>query len=807
MEMQKLVLAFVLAFGVFACSVSGKCKVGDDAGCPVDTVCYGGEGAKPGVDGICTEGEFSSGLKLVGAVKGWRLSTEPVGEVVPLLWDKREIGKGGVALENAEAGWVGKKSAVVEVEVVGLKSGELLRVWTGQGKEAVCEAQGAAEGSRAKRWACIFEEGWAGTGPEVETVEVRLKAGVEADEHVRTYRVDVQAPLVDLVVSAGTSCSGDRPCPGGQSCKPLNGSAQGYCADATGATTVRVCAHVRDTQSGVQETDRKNPPFVSLNPTDEPLKIKKWDYEEGGETAWCWLGSWPADEDIHAYYFGMTIKARDKLGNEFYSGTYGDERASLFGNFERLSCSTQVEGLGFNAVKAPLVFSNGRLLFGTSVGAGATAENNALYVVDAEDCSLSSSLHTGAIEGPMVALGGSGRVAIASGEGGPKRREGPRLSLIEAGEGKLEFAYGGDWDCVPGMNGIHGGAAFDKGLSLVSVGEASGADGATVWRLAAPANSMEEKANRLVAYAPNAIPLWRCITKVVDKNDGEIEQSGDRFMLTPVQFANYDLVTTHATGIDGWLFHDALTCLHWGQWDIPPSNAPTTSSNIAVGKITYPNGEPDEPLWFSGAGLKNSLLENPLFERMLVDARQHTSSVVVDSRGWAYVAASTDYSAPGSAYTMQRFSTSCSSNAECEQVCVGVNNKLSTAGLCRYSSDHAFKETPVGSPLLGEPMGANRAEIYVVGVEGTVLALDAETLQPLWAQSLGIRVLPTAQPVLVANKHGSGTLWVVGASGEVRGIRVKSAGLSRAAAWPKAFHDNCNTGSAAVTSADLPKCF
>jgi hypothetical protein len=113
-----------------------------------------------------------------------------------------------------------------------------------------------------------------------------------------------------------------------------------------------------------------------------------------------------------------------------------------------------------------------------------------------------------------------------------------------------------------------------------------------------------------------------------------------------------------------------------------------------------------------------------------------------------------------------------------------------------------FDETPVGSPLLGEPLSGHPTEVYVVTINGKVRAFHAESLELLWEEPLGITVAPGAQPVLVGN-----TLWVVGAGGEVRGVRVGSNGLNRDAQWPKAFRDNCNTSSKLVTKDNMPSCF
>jgi len=846
MKARTLVQAFALLFLASACNTPGICKT--DADCnEFGVICYAGTNPKKGAKGICTEGERLSTGEIVAAVRTWRLVLPTAGEsaITPLLWDKRDV-----ALGAAAAGWTGASGAVVEAEVLGLKSGEAVEVKTGHGLEAECKLQGPIEGARGELWRCVFESGWnlAKSGWEAmetaETVEVKLKPGALAEERSRTYRVDVQPPLVGLVVSAGTKCTvgSTGTCPAGQSCTAIGGSPQpgvnsntqngapGFCAGSSGVP-VRVCAQAKDTQSGLRSF-KPNSPIVSRKFLGEPLKEEvHWTYDEENAAATpssaCWSGTLPLLETNGAdtFYFSMTPKASDAAGNLFES--------TIHGSLERISCNALVvDGLSLDAVRAPLAYSNDQLLFGTSMGTGATAANNSLYFFDAEGCALNlnSPLHTGALQGPMVAMGGSGKVAVALGEGGPTERPGPRLAVVNA-EGFVDDAE----NCIPGAWEIHGGAVFDRGLSLLSKGNANGTDGSenNAWRFAAPANSEEENTSRLVAYAPNVKwPGGQCKAECPDREHPQVAKG--RFTLPPVYYLDfaedgeysYDVAamkeaTKEGLGwmLNAWGFNynhllflypgterlslvfgiDLLANTHYPEHYMP------NPSGMAVEAYENEHGK-YEDIWLSGDGLWRIA---PGYEDafQILNNRWRTSPAAVDEKGRTYVVVATD-----SGYEIQRFSAECSvgdNTCADREECLAYNGhtEYDHPGICRKKSEYTFKESPVGSPILGESATGGPAEIYVVSTAGTVRALNAETLQPLWVQSLGMRVLPTAQPVLVPNAHGGGTLWVVGAQGEVRGVRVASRGLNKKAGWPKAFHDNCNTSSSAVKAADMPSCF
>jgi outer membrane protein assembly factor BamB len=131
--------------------------------------------------------------------------------------------------------------------------------------------------------------------------------------------------------------------------------------------------------------------------------------------------------------------------------------------------------------------------------------------------------------------------------------------------------------------------------------------------------------------------------------------------------------------------------------------------------------------------------------------------------------------------------------------------------LRRYNSDgtnllaaalSAFVDDPVGSPVIGQPVDGEEAEMYVVTQTGIVYAFNLEDLTLLWQLDTGIGISSAAQPLLVGN-----TLWIVGTQGQVRAVRVNSQGLNQRALWPKHLKDNCNTGNAASSAAELPGCF
>jgi len=483
----------------------------------------------------------------------------------------------------------------------------------------------------------------------------------------------------------------------------------------------------------------------------------------------------------------------------------------------RQACSTRMSGLSAHAVRAPLAASAGQLLFATSLGN--TPANSSLYVFDTAACTPLHHVHTGAVQGPMVVLG-SGLVALALGSGGPEGegRNTPRLALVDVAKAEPGFVHSNNMDCARGHKNISLNALFDKGLALVNLGSLS-APGH--WRLVAPANA--GNTGRLVAYAPYATKTEeRCMARA---DEVEMSRLNTPFLLTPVQgFGNHDddpeaevwreeWMTVHEKNskvvVGTWVLDDgyAEKPEEWALMEVWETKA-SIASGMAAGGL---DATGREQMWLSGQGL-HRVFWNEAPETVL-DVHWPTSPVAVDSEGQAYVVVQT-----GNSYELQRFAndiaqgaaTECSvgDNSPCKnwQRCMGLENQAAgSPGRCQVTPlarAPAFHEAPVGSPLLGEPSGDNPAEAYVVTTSGTVLAFHAATLELLWTAALKLDIAPSAQPVLLGER-----LWLVGANGEVRSLRVDSQGLNRSARWPKAFRDNCNTSSLLSTPNTLPGCF
>ncbi|MCL2013208.1 MAG: PQQ-like beta-propeller repeat protein [Cystobacterineae bacterium] len=784
---------------LFACDLTGTCKVGDDESCPLDAVCYGGERASHGANGICALGELSPEGKLVPKLKEWRLLLSNQVEVAPL----REEGS---TADNPQAGWVGTGAARVEALVLGLKLGEKLEAWVGQPAANVeCKYERAADNSEGELWACVLREGWATAAPEAK-VEVRLKPG-EGIARTRTYRVDTQPPLIGLSVFLGTRCFiGDNsPCEGGQNCMSMFGNTQGIpgiCQnEAPTEFRAQVCAKAQDRQSNMLSLQTQTPTLTISGMETEDLSSAlgvEWQKVESTTPySECWAAQFPfhlnqAPSDINGdmgrLLFSMEVEAVDRANNRFNSKAYG--------GLERVLCSTQVEQISDHALKAPLAFAGGRLVWGTSMGEGALPADNSLYFVNPETCEVdsTSTLHTGALQGPMVVFNNT-RIALALGGGGPEGRRGPRLAVVDnIGAGSVPgFRF--DEDCTPGAGGSAIDATFNQGLSLLSMVDTTN----TTWRFAAPANSATESASRLMAYVPSLTTGDACVTDMS-------HEGGSHPLLTPAQHSDSSLAIAYGTNtaMSNFLLNDWSFDVWDRRWSLERALSeplyPLSSLYSKNPAGTAVGG--GQQLWLSGDGLffvrDTHIRPAAYFLETIVDEQWRTSPAAVDSQGRAYVVVQT----PANTYEVQRFAS----------------------GTGRLESKSAsLYEAPVGSPILGQPLAAD-SEVYLVTTQGTVLAFNADTLELLWRQSLGMQIAPTAQPLLLSRPapFSGGTLWAISNNGEIRGVRVGSpmrvygtptplqvgsSGLSRTAHWPKAFHDNCNTSSRMVTHSNTPNCF
>jgi|GEM_PF-1511240 len=290
----------------------------------------------------------------------------------------------------------------------------------------------------------------------------------------------------------GCRADNENACFEGQVCRNTDSSSSRlmfecvYEYETKPESIVTACAQAKDIQGDMLSIQTKAP--VAMSGEDE-LDMA---WEQAGKTdlaSLCWSGVLPPEiTNSRALSFSMSAEARSKAGNLSVS--------TIEGGIERMSCGTQVAQLSANAVRTPLAFANGSLVFGSSGGAGATPLNNALYFFDVWQCALIKSLHTGALQGPMVALGGTGEIALALGGGGPLGRNTPRLATVSTTTG--QFTSHVSFECVPGQANSASNATFEQGLSLMGIGETDMALGA--WSFVAPANAGSDTV--LMAYAP-----------------------------------------------------------------------------------------------------------------------------------------------------------------------------------------------------------------------------------------------------------------------------------------------------------------
>jgi len=405
----------------------------------------------------------------------------------------------------------------------------------------------------------------------------------------------------------------------------------------------------------------------------------------------------------------------------------------------RVLCSHNLDGLANDAVTQPLAMSGKRLLFGTSAGdmPSAPEANNSLYVFDTDTCKLVGSLHTGTLQGPMVVLGDSGRVAVAI-NNGPAGREGQRLSLVHVSVAKPSFIDLEDCRQETGSR-----AVFDQGLSLLSILDTSKA---VPWRLVAPANHPEPNRTRLVAYTP--MPSVNQSEHCVDALSASSSFILNAFQAPVSQFANGEVIGVYRTSSETHYQSGTFDGTRWTIYPYVPEELVPRVVPLALMV---------EAFW-EAVGL--------------------VSPAAIDSKGRVYYA---ELPTDNKDYGHLR--------RKIDDIDEGV-------------SSPPFEGAPVGSPILGEPLPWREPQVYLVTTTGQVLAYGTELGWPLWVHDLGINIASTAQPVLSGD-----TLWVVGASGEIRGIRVSSDGLNRKAHWPKTFRDNCNTSSRLSTPDTLPSCF
>jgi|GEM_PF-3144442 len=440
---------------------------------------------------------------------------------------------------------------------------------------------------------------------------------------------------------------------------------------------------------------------------------------------------------------------------------------------------------GLSNTVLPLAWTNGRLVIATTAGTGSGSSSTVAFFNPREGSTAhSTNLSLVGNVGPMTGLatmGNSGRVVMTHQN---------RVSVVhETGNGGVGFvSETRASDCTTSQTPLSN-HAFNYGPTLLSIGNN---DGSGAWRFVVPVNDnggYDHNDHRLLAYLPfgstgsgstssaNCILTtgfpWGPVAPLVWAPTPSSSTQN-------IVYIRKEHNNVHSIVLREWDNANSTWLSHIGLFEFPKF---TDMVGIAVDR---------ENVWATVYADGSSVLSrqsrtNLTLRALLTESVDTTSPPALDADGSAYVVVRLNCTPPCS-YELQRHLSDVTGNNAAE-----TPHASGSLG----QSSHA----PVGSPILGEPVGNNPAEVYVVTTDGTVYAFRADNLQPLWTQGLAINVSPTAQPVLKGNR-----LWLVSTNGQVRSVLVNSNGLSRSARWPKMHRDNCNSNSH-LTTPDLPSCF
>jgi len=755
MRAKELCAVVALLVVTLGCEKSlGICKVGKVGDCPQGTVCYAQANPSPGSEGECVVGELDAEGRLKTTVKNWRVLRQGQ-EIVPLRFDETEQ---NADADNLEPGWLGRGAAELQLSALGSVDVEKSLEVIVEGTTYGCEHVAGKCRTANCDWVCHLPEAWAGEGSEVE-VEVRL--GEQGLKRKRIYRVSKAASNIHVDMDS-SALLGER---------------------------LELCA----TQEG-SAAPAKSWKLQNSTLSGTPLV---WTPGTAGTHKACWHTTLPLTVKMGV---GETpLNAVILVANDASDLLRLDYEKRL--QVERVFC--QKESLTGNVpVTQPLAFASSSASKSLVFGAG-----NQLYFYDTscKEKETVRSLHSGVVQGPMVVLGGTGQVAVAITEG-PAGREGSRLAMVDAN--LVKFSYGRERDCdvnaadeygypfFAGEGEVPVEPLFDKGLALIQMGNASSLAG---WLLAAPAIIPKGGYSKDDAYMTT---FWPEQTVVSKRCQATAAPGRRRSLLTPVQpietarsIAETLVVAVFKERYSAEDIRDII-----GYWRPLASGyyfgGTIVGASVTWGVLAEPTGlaAANGNVWISGQGLQRwDFIKRPSFTLqswqdvppgilMDVQLNMKTSPAVIDEQGRAYVVVETS----PNVYQLRRFSAQANTRETPEA----------------FVSLPAGVSEPVGSPLLGQPIGDSPAEMYVVTTQGTVLAFEADQLALLWTMELGIPISREAQPLLMGN-----LLWVMGTQGEVRALRVGSNGLNRSAQWPKAFRDNCNTSSRQANHDYMPACF
>jgi hypothetical protein len=395
------------------------------------------------------------------------------------------------------------------------------------------------------------------------------------------------------------------------------------------------------------------------------------------------------------------------------------------------------------------------------IGSTDNSGNGHVHFYNLRDGTVRDSWNVGSITG-LVSLGDSGRVAIAAHE---------HVFVMDSGGNIVDSIQLSSCLESAGISGVN--ARPLHGLSLFSIVNDKGIGS---WRFVLPAIDTVGFNHRLLAYLPSAtnggVPSNCSVTSAY------VFEPVAPLVVTPTsRVLSLRILNSNASvGIWNWTETDS-------KWDNSEGalDGFFASASSAMGVAGC-----DNRFWATVKYVttKNLLRSNPEGETHFLVSVSDVGAVALDAAHGAYVVVQSAVN--GNPYQLRRYLDSGAYEAPDKLVEIEMETKV----------------PPVGSPILGEPIGNSPAEVYVVMTDGSVHAFEAESFKPLWTRRLGINIAPTAQPLLHGNR-----LWVIGTQGELRGVAVNSNGLSKEAEWPTMHRDNCNSSSHISTAETLPSCF
>ncbi|MCL2012690.1 MAG: hypothetical protein FWG75_07895 [Cystobacterineae bacterium] len=531
-------------------------------------------------------------------------------------------------------------------------------------------------------------------------------------------------------------------------------------------STVTVCVEAEARGSAAVDSLSVGPLSVSIGSN---TLAWAWEVlEENTLTRQCWRAPLPQETELGTLTVSANVVVTDTARNTASS----EQTAQLVLTRVMLHASTGISG-----AVMPLAWTDKYVVVGSS-----TQSQGQVYFFDSEESRLENENppEVGPLTG-LASLGNSGRVAIST------AGDMARTSLVDSSG---NFVYGAGMDCRRG-SGASGGmgenVSFPHGLTLLSIGNIE--DGSGNWRFAVPVNTPSQ--GSILAYTPHGGSVAN-----------NCHPSGPLSSTVIAHFVGMDnaleVMTVSGTdpiAVRRWAYNPATslwadTLESTGGIASPIYNTIGLAASFASGTYHF---------WLTAAWANNDRSGFDVMRGRMEDGTtafvatlESTGAVALDESGRAYVVVQPRDSA---LHELHRYAPYAS----------GTAAPLTSVALPQTSA-----ATPVGSPILGEPLSGNLAdaELYVVTTDGTVYAFNADTFAHLWTQPLltasgqPIAVASTAQPVLKGNQ-----LWVMSEGGELYSVLVSSNGLSRLAQWPTMHRDNCNSSSRYSTFGRLPSCF